>query len=59
MLSIRAPGFAPRQNQAYLTNNTVKNLLRLLGQLVGVDGQRRNVLVLNQRLGILGLIGTR
>src|SRR5207344_2016822 len=45
------------QNQAQFTNETVKNLLGLLCQLIGIDGKRLDVSVLHQRPGILCLIG--
>ena len=50
-------GVGARQNKAHLTNNSVKDLLAPLDQLVGVDRHRGDVAVTHQGLGVVGRFG--
>ena len=49
----RGAGIGPGEHEAHLTDHAVNDVRALLLELVCVDGQRRNVAMLDQFLGIL------
>src|SRR3954470_9429957 len=51
----KCTGIGTGENQAQLTNETVKNLLGPLGELICINGQGLDVLMLHQLLGVLAL----
>ena len=50
-------GVSTRKHEAHFANNPVDDVLTALHQVVGVDGERRYILVQNERLGILTIGG--